>query len=177
MDFYNCVCVFWPGECLITRATGEMSDREAERAGLVTTHVYAVLDIRHVKVKILHSATVAAKCHLYSVCASTTFSLIDRKPLFLRPKKCQVYIEHMLNLSCSSFFFCWLSLVEFSWRKEENNSREIYHCITNKSTLCNRQNSGVWVKVKLACLFFFLALNCPRISSYCFHRQGSWKSW
>ena len=31
--------------------------------------------------------------------------------------------------------------------------------ITNKSTLSNRQNSGVWVKIKLACLFFFQLWN------------------
>ena len=47
---FLCVC-FDQGECLITVATGEVSDREAERAGLVTIHAYAVLDIQHVKVR------------------------------------------------------------------------------------------------------------------------------
>ena len=31
-------------------ATGEISDAEADRAGLVPTHAYAMLDIRPVKV-------------------------------------------------------------------------------------------------------------------------------
>ena len=33
----------------MTLATGEMSDSEADRAGLVPTHAYAMLDIREVK--------------------------------------------------------------------------------------------------------------------------------
>ncbi|XP_076050460.1 calpain-7-like isoform X2 [Oratosquilla oratoria] len=38
------------GDVLVTVATGEMSDAAAERAGLVPTHAYALLDIRQVKV-------------------------------------------------------------------------------------------------------------------------------
>ncbi|XP_046839580.1 calpain-7-like isoform X2 [Xenia sp. Carnegie-2017] len=37
------------GECLITVATGNLGDLVAERAGLVPTHAYAVLDIRKIK--------------------------------------------------------------------------------------------------------------------------------
>ena len=33
---------------MITTATGELSDAEADRAGLVPSHAYAVLDIREV---------------------------------------------------------------------------------------------------------------------------------
>ena len=33
------------GDCLITVATGEMGDAEAERVGLVPTHAYAVLQV------------------------------------------------------------------------------------------------------------------------------------
>ena len=36
------------GDCLITIATGELDEEEAERAGLVPTHAYAVLDVREV---------------------------------------------------------------------------------------------------------------------------------
>ena len=39
------------GDVLVTVATGEMSDAEADRAGLVATHAYALLDIREVKVR------------------------------------------------------------------------------------------------------------------------------
>ena len=37
------------GDCLITAATGNMGDMVAERAGLVPTHAYAVLDIRKIQ--------------------------------------------------------------------------------------------------------------------------------
>lgn len=38
------------GRCLITVATGELSDAEAERTGLVATHAYAVLDLKEIDV-------------------------------------------------------------------------------------------------------------------------------
>ena len=39
---------FHRGDVLVTVATGEMSDAEAERSGLVSAHAYALLDIREV---------------------------------------------------------------------------------------------------------------------------------
>lgn len=41
---------FHNGDVLITVATGEISDAEAERTGLVTAHAYALLDIRSIQV-------------------------------------------------------------------------------------------------------------------------------
>lgn len=38
------------GRCLITVATGELSDDQAERTGLVPSHAYAVLNLREVNV-------------------------------------------------------------------------------------------------------------------------------
>lgn len=43
---------FHRGDVLVTVATGEMSDAEAERSGLVSAHAYALLDIREVKVRL-----------------------------------------------------------------------------------------------------------------------------
>jgi calpain-7 len=40
------------GDVLVTVATGEMSEAEAERSGLVPTHAYAVLDVRKFKVRL-----------------------------------------------------------------------------------------------------------------------------
>lgn len=39
------------GHCLGTVATGELSDIQAERTGLVPTHAYAILNVKSVKVK------------------------------------------------------------------------------------------------------------------------------
>ena len=49
-EFIRIMDRFHKGHCLITMATGEMSEAEGERAGLVPTHAYAMLDIRTVKV-------------------------------------------------------------------------------------------------------------------------------
>jgi calpain-7 len=37
------------GDCLVTTGTGELTDDEADRAGLVSTHAYAMLNIVEVK--------------------------------------------------------------------------------------------------------------------------------
>lgn len=42
---------FHKGHCLVTLSTGQMSQNEADRAGLVPTHAYAMLDIKEVKVR------------------------------------------------------------------------------------------------------------------------------
>jgi hypothetical protein len=41
---------FHQGHCLVTVATGMLSESEAERAGLVPTHAYAMLDVRQIQV-------------------------------------------------------------------------------------------------------------------------------
>lgn len=41
------------GRCLITVATGDLSDEQGERTGLVPTHAYAVLNMKEVNVSIL----------------------------------------------------------------------------------------------------------------------------
>lgn len=38
------------GRCLITVATGDLTDEQAERTGLVPTHAYAVLNMKEVDV-------------------------------------------------------------------------------------------------------------------------------
>ena len=49
LPYVGGVCVFL-GNALITVATGPLSDAEAERIGLVSTHAYAVLSVVEVKV-------------------------------------------------------------------------------------------------------------------------------
>lgn len=42
--------LFYLGDVLITAATGQISDDEADRAGLVPTHAYAVLEVKKIMV-------------------------------------------------------------------------------------------------------------------------------
>lgn len=42
------------GEALVTFATGDISDFESERTGLVSTHAYAMLDVKSVNVVFLN---------------------------------------------------------------------------------------------------------------------------
>lgn len=46
--FQKLLSRFHQGDVLVTVATGEMSDADADRAGLVPTHAYAMLDIKEV---------------------------------------------------------------------------------------------------------------------------------
>ncbi|KAH3719763.1 calpain-7-like [Dreissena polymorpha] len=50
-EFKRIMDRFHKGHCLVTVATGDLSDAEADRAGLVPTHAYAMLDIREVQGK------------------------------------------------------------------------------------------------------------------------------
>ena len=48
----NCASCFSSGNTLVTVATGNLSEAEADRAGLVSTHAYAVLNV--IKVQVLY---------------------------------------------------------------------------------------------------------------------------
>ncbi|CAH8539238.1 unnamed protein product [Schistosoma haematobium] len=48
-EFRRLLSRFHKGHCLVTIATGQLSDDESERSGLVPTHAYAMLDIREVE--------------------------------------------------------------------------------------------------------------------------------
>lgn len=65
------------GDVLITIATGVMSEAEADRAGLVPTHAYAVLDIREVLVCLLY--VVNCLCLLLSKFEIFFCYIMDRK--------------------------------------------------------------------------------------------------
>ncbi len=42
------------GNALLTVATGKLSEADSDRAGLVTTHAYAVLNLVEIKVLTVH---------------------------------------------------------------------------------------------------------------------------
>ena len=77
---------YFPGDVLITVATGFISDAEAERAGLVQTHAYAVLDIRKIQVW-------ASVIDVYRV--SSTFTS------FASFSVCMCFMLHINSIKCT----------------------------------------------------------------------------
>lgn len=57
------------GDVLVTVATGELSDNDAERSGLVPTHAYAVMEVLTVK-------GVSLKCLRFSTGEETKYDFI-----------------------------------------------------------------------------------------------------
>ena len=51
-EFRKILDKFHRGHCVVTVATGAMSQTDADRAGLVESHAYAMLDIREVLVSL-----------------------------------------------------------------------------------------------------------------------------
>ena len=138
MDLVCYFVCFWPGKCLITRATGEMSDREAERAGLVTTHLCAVF-MQHVKVRILHS--VAAKCPFFCACKQTIWLITRHFCWGQRNARFTLSMHVCFNLTCNSFSSL---LIVSSWallkkRREEQQEKFIIVSISfYKTVVCDR---------------------------------------
>lgn len=51
-EFQKIMTKFHQGDCVVTVATGALPEQEADRAGLVVSHAYAMLDIREVFVSL-----------------------------------------------------------------------------------------------------------------------------
>lgn len=68
------------GDVLVTFATGEFSEAEGERTGLVPGHAYAMLDVKFAQVI---SAASIWRCSIYNGLESDTFSVLQNKRLFL----------------------------------------------------------------------------------------------
>ena len=81
---------FTKGHCLITMATGEISQAEADRAGLVPTHAYAMLDIRIVKV--IHTHTVGHSCQ-------STNNVTILKMFFIK----LILLSHFIDIGITIF--------------------------------------------------------------------------
>lgn len=72
-EFKRILDRFHKGHCLVTIATGDISDAEADRAGLVPTHAYAMLDIREVSVSQCLHVKVQLETRMYSLCKKSCY--------------------------------------------------------------------------------------------------------
>lgn len=68
------------GDCLLTLATGPLDEAEADRAGLVPTHAYAVLDAREVPARLANLVTPPSTAGNGSGSAGTLRLLLVKNP-------------------------------------------------------------------------------------------------
>ena len=64
-EFRKILDKFHRGHCVVTVATGAMSQTDADRAGLVESHAYAMLDIREVLVSLSLSESTRSSTRVY----------------------------------------------------------------------------------------------------------------
>jgi len=69
---------FHKGHCLVTVATGELRDGEADRAGLVPTHAYAMLDVQLIQVAVMYTLHTHTHTHTSSSSSHVRLTKVDK---------------------------------------------------------------------------------------------------
>ncbi|GIY99462.1 calpain-7 [Caerostris extrusa] len=130
------------GHVLITVATGEMSESEADRAGLVPTHAYAVLDIKEVLGKRLFLLK-NPWSHLrwkgrFSEHDTKSWTPQLKEALRYDPRNAQMFDNEIFK-----YTYC----IHQSWKAGVGPSKDLYNigenpqfCLDIKSTNC-----AVWI--------------------------------
>lgn len=157
---------FHKGHCLITIATGELHDSEADRAGLVPTHAYAMLDIRDVKGKKLFMLK-NPWSHLrwkgnFSENDVTNWTPDLQKLLSYDPKSAQQYDNGVFWIDYDSlcrFFdviyinwnpelFKYTTCTHSTWAAKEGPKRDSYNISDNpqfRLEIRANQPAAVWI--------------------------------
>ncbi|XP_041366509.1 calpain-7-like [Gigantopelta aegis] len=165
-EFKRLLDRFHQGHCLVTVATGEISDAEADRAGLVPTHAYAMLDVREVKGKRLFMLKNPWN-HLrwkgrFSENDSTSWTPDLQKALNYDPKSAQMCDNGVFWIDYDSickffdvFYINWnpdlfshTTCVHHTWLAKEGPKKDSYNISDNpqyRLEIRSAQPSAVWI--------------------------------
>ncbi|XP_060067045.1 calpain-7-like isoform X1 [Ylistrum balloti] len=165
-EFRRILDRFHKGHCLITVATGELSEVEADRAGLVPTHAYAMLDIREEMGKRLFML----KNPWSHLRWKGNFSEVDmanwtpqlQKLLNYDPKSAQTYdngvfwIDYdsllhffdVIYLNWSPELFKYTHCVHSTWAAKEGPKKDSYNISDNpqyRLEIKTAQPAAIWI--------------------------------
>ncbi|KAK6166621.1 hypothetical protein SNE40_023271 [Patella caerulea] len=165
-EFKRLIERFHKGHCLVTVATGEMSDADGDRAGLVPTHAYAMLDIREIKGKQLFKLKNPWN-HLrwkgrYSENDTDTWTSDLQKALNFDPKSAQLYDNGVFWIDYESicrfydvFYINWnpeifshTTCLHHTWSAKAGPKKDSYNISDNpqyRLEVKATQPSAVWI--------------------------------
>ncbi|CAG5117369.1 unnamed protein product [Candidula unifasciata] len=165
-EFKRLLDRFHKGHCLVTVATGELSDADADRAGLVPTHAYAMLDIREYKDKKLFMLKnpwnhLRWKGH-YSEMDLDNWTPELQKALNYDPHSAQMFDNGVFWIdyrSLCKFFdvfyinwdpdlFSYTTCIHHTWNAKEGPKKDSYNISDNPQyclQVMGNQNAAVWI--------------------------------
>ncbi|XP_059165867.1 calpain-7-like [Physella acuta] len=166
-EFKRLLDRFHKGHCLVTVATGELSEADADRAGLVPTHAYAMLDIKEYKGRRLFMLKNPWN-HLrwkgkYSENDATNWTPELQKALSYDPKSAQMFDNGVFWIDYDSlckFFdvfyinwnpelFTYTTCMHHTWSAKEGPKRDTYNISDNPQYRLevkgNQAGAAVWV--------------------------------
>ncbi|KAL8615723.1 hypothetical protein ACOMHN_007476 [Nucella lapillus] len=165
-EFMRLLDRFHQGHCLVTVATGELSEVEADRAGLVPTHAYAMLDVRDIKGKKLFMLKNPWN-HLrwkgnYSEKDLAHWTPDLQKALNYDPKSAQMFDNGVFWIDYDSlcrffdvFYINWnpdlfqfTTCLHHTWTSKEGPKKDSYNMSDNpqyRLELKTSQSAAVWI--------------------------------
>ncbi|KAL3832697.1 hypothetical protein ACJMK2_024317, partial [Sinanodonta woodiana] len=165
-EFKRILDRFHQGHCLVTIATGNLAEVEADRAGLVPTHAYAMLDIREVKGKKLFMLKNPWN-HLrwkgrFSEKDMESWTPEMQKALNYDPKSAQmvdngvfwidydslIHFFDVIYINWNPELFKYTSCIHHSWHAKEGPKKDRYNISDNpqyRLELKSSQPSAVWI--------------------------------
>ncbi|XP_005103688.1 calpain-7 [Aplysia californica] len=165
-EFKRLLDRFHKGHCLVTVATGELSDVEADRAGLVPTHAYAMLDVKEYKGRRLFMLKNPWN-HLrwkgnFSEKDLANWTPELQKALNYDPKSAQMFDNGVFWIDYDSlckFFdvfyinwdpelFSYTTCIQHTWSAKEGPKKDSYNISDNpqyKLEIKGNQPGAVWI--------------------------------
>ncbi|CAL1539156.1 unnamed protein product, partial [Lymnaea stagnalis] len=166
-EFKRLLDRFHKGHCLVTVATGELSESDADRAGLVPTHAYAMLDVKEYKGRRLFMLKNPWN-HLrwkgnFSEKDEANWTTELQKALNYDPKSAQMFDNGVFWIDYDSlckffdvFYINWdpelfkyTTCMQHTWQAKEGPKRDTYNISDNPQYKLevkgNQSGAAVWI--------------------------------